>query len=133
MSRTAAATQSFSSTVTRPLRTFGATSCLTAKECEHAQDQAKGVYSLTRRCRVGERLSVPAPSECLHSGLPCCLISVRRRSVLVIPISQRPHPGCPRRRFCYLKNAPDDESASIDDVIIIITLSVGATRLSSSE
>ena len=26
------------------------------------------------------RLSVPAPSERLHSGLPCCLISVRPRS-----------------------------------------------------
>jgi len=27
----------------------------------------------------------------------------------------------------------DDESASIDDVIIVITLSAGATRLNSSE
>src|SRR5262249_43446766 len=102
-----------------------------------AQDQGRTAGLLRGRSCAAEhcrsRLSVPAPSECLHSGLPCCLISVRRRSVLVIPISQRPHPGCPRRRFCFLKNAPDAESASIDDVIIVITLSAGATRLSSSE
>ncbi len=27
------------------------------------------------------RLSVPTPSECLHSGLACCLIAVRGRPV----------------------------------------------------
>jgi hypothetical protein len=43
------------------------------------------------------------------------------------------HPGCPRRRSGSLKNAPDDETVSIDDVIIVIILSAGATRLSSSE
>src|SRR6266567_5660075 len=79
------------------------------------------------------RLSVPAPSERLHSGLPCCLISVRRRPVLVIPVSQRPHPRCPRWRCGGLKNAPDDHSVSTDHVIIVIALSAGATRLSSSE
>jgi hypothetical protein len=56
------------------------------------------------------RLSVPAPSECLHSGVPGCLISVRERSVLVISVSQRPHPRCPDRRCGGLKNTPDDDS-----------------------
>ena len=70
------------------------------------------------------RSVVPAPGECLHSAVPCCLISVRRRSVLVIPVSQCPHPGCPHRRCGGLKN---------DDVAIVIALSAGATRLSLSE
>jgi hypothetical protein len=54
------------------------------------------------------RLSVPAANERLHSGLPCCLISLRRCAVLVAPEGQRPHPlasplerrepsGCDRR------------------------------------
>jgi hypothetical protein len=62
--------------------------------------------------RMRSPLSVPAPSECVHCRVPCCLISVRRRSVLVIPVSQRPHPGCPHRRFDGLKNAPDDKSVA---------------------
>src|ERR1700730_11171900 len=44
------------------------------------------------------------------------------------PISQRPHPGCPRRRSGSPKNAPDDETVSIDDVIIVIILNAGAAR-----
>ena len=72
------------------------------------------------------RLSVPAPSERLHSGLACCRISVSR-SVLVIPVSQRPHPGCPYRRCGRHKNAPDDHSVSPDDVVIVIAFSTGAT------
>src|SRR6059036_404027 len=35
--------------------------------------------------QMQSRLSVPAPSECLHGRLPCCLISVRGSSVLVVP------------------------------------------------
>ena len=49
------------------------------------------------------RLSVPAPSECLHSGVPGCRISVRERSVLVIPVSERPHPGVPTGDVVALK------------------------------
>jgi hypothetical protein len=79
------------------------------------------------------RLSVPAPSECLHSGVPGCRISVRERSVLVIPVSERSQPGCPDRRCGRLKNAPDDDSVRTDDVVIVIALSAGATRLSLSE
>jgi hypothetical protein len=80
------------------------------------------------------RLSVPAPSERLHSGLPCCLISVRRRPVLVMSVSQYPHPGCPHTRRCgRLKNAPDDYSVRTDDVVILIALSAGSNRLSFSE
>jgi len=56
----------------------------------------------------GSRLSVPAPSEKrVHSGLVSCLISMRDRSVLVICVSQRPHPECPCTRCGGLKNAPD--------------------------
>src|SRR5262249_21662662 len=67
--------------------------------------------------------------KCLHSGLPRCLTSVRGRSVLVIPVSQRPHPGCSNSRRCGgLKIAPDDHSVSTDDVIIVIALSASAPR-----
>jgi hypothetical protein len=60
----------------------------------------------------GRSLSVPAPSECLHRGLACCLISMRGRLVLLIPVGQYPHPGCPHTRRCgRLKNAPDDYSS----------------------
>src|SRR5881398_1436099 len=38
--------------------------------------------------QMQSRLSVPAPSECLHGRLPCCLISVRGSSVLVVPEDQ---------------------------------------------
>jgi hypothetical protein len=79
------------------------------------------------------RLSVPTPSECLHSAVPCCLISVRRRSVFVIPVSQRPHPGRPHRRCGGLKNAPDDKSVRTDDVVIVIALSASATGLELSK
>jgi hypothetical protein len=36
------------------------------------------------------RLSVPTPSECLHSAVPCCLISVRRRRVCLAASSGTP-------------------------------------------
>src|SRR6266508_6257298 len=78
-------------------------------------------------------LSSPTFSERGHGGLARGLIAVRGRSVLVIPVSQRPHPWCPRRRCGGLKNAPDDDSVSTDDIVIVIALSAGATRLFLSE
>jgi hypothetical protein len=67
-------------------------------------------------------------AACRVDSYPC--VNVR---FLVVPISQRPHPGCPRRRFGSLKNAPDNKSVSTDDVVIVIALSAGATRVSLTE
>jgi hypothetical protein len=61
------------------------------------------------------------------------LIAVRGRPVLVMTVSQRPHPGCPYRRCGRLKDAPDDDSVRTDDVVILIALSAGANRLSLAE
>jgi len=61
------------------------------------------------------RLSMPAPSECLHSGL-------------VATTSRVSHRRCGR-----LKNAPDDDSVRIDDVVILIAPSAGANSLSFSK
>jgi hypothetical protein len=54
------------------------------------------------------------------NGLSCCLVSVRWRSVLVVPISDSPHPGRPCRRCGSHKNAPDDSPVSSDYVVIVI-------------
>jgi hypothetical protein len=102
------------------------------RELYLARGKAQRPLVVSGAVRLSCLVSVPAPSERLHNGLPCCLISVRRLSVLVIPVSQRLHPGCPRRR-CGGLNAPDDDSVRTDDIVIVIALSAGATRLSLSE
>src|SRR5262249_4239835 len=51
------------------------------------------------------------------------LIYVGQHSALVIPIRQRPHQVCPRRRCGSLKNAPDDESSAPASRTRIIPLS----------
>src|SRR5258708_3776737 len=66
-------------------------------------------------CRWWQSFSPPALGECSHCCLARLSIAVRRRSVLVLPVSQCPHPRCPRRRCCGLKDTPDDESAIIDN------------------
>jgi hypothetical protein len=62
---------------------------------------------------------LPAPGERFRGGLPGCLVTMRRRTIFILAVGERPHPGRPWRRRDGLEDAPDNKSARTDDVVVV--------------
>ena len=70
----------------------------------------------------------PALGECAHCILAGRRVAVRRRAILVMPESERPHPRRSDRRCVHLQDAPDNGAVGEQAEVVFVSLAGGPAR-----